>query len=81
MLIGSTCAKSQNLPKHEILICVHFELREPVHVFFFSREPQKSGREHFHKSGREYFACAREYKNEKVPVNRKIAREQRKKCP
>ena len=53
---------------------------QPV-FFFFSREPQKSGREHFHKSGREYFACAREYKNEKVPVNRKIAREQRKKCP
>ena len=48
---------------------------------FFSREPQKSGREHYYKSAREYFACAREYKNEKVPVNLKIAREQPKTCP
>ena len=48
---------------------------------FFSREPQKSGREHFHKSVREYFACAREYKNENVPVNFRSAREPSKKCP
>ena len=48
---------------------------------FFSREPQKYAREHFHKSVREYFACAREYKNEKVPVNLRSAREPPKKCP
>ena len=48
---------------------------------FFSREPQKYAREHFHKSVREYFACAREYKNENVPVNLRSAREPSKKCP
>ena len=48
---------------------------------FFPREPQKYAREHFHKSVREYFACAREYKNENVPVNLTSAREQSKKCP
>ena len=48
---------------------------------FVSRKPQKSGREHFHNSVREYFACAREYKIENVPVNLKSAREQSKKSP
>ena len=49
---------------------------------FIFREPQKIGREHFHKSVREYFACAREHKNEKVPVNLESAREQFVvKCP
>ena len=47
---------------------------------FFSREPQKSGREYFRKSVREYFACAREYQYENVPVNVKSAREFQK-CP
>ena len=48
---------------------------------FFSREPEKYAREHFHKSVREYFECAREYKYENVPVNLRSAREPPKKCP
>ena len=35
----------------------------------------KSAREQFHKSVCEYFACARKYKNENVPVNLRSARE------
>ena len=45
---------------------------------FVSRKPQKSGREHFHKSVREYFACAGEYKIENVPLNLKSAHEPQK---
>ena len=48
---------------------------------FFPREHQKSAREYFRKSVREYFACAREYQYENVPVNVKSAREPSKKCP
>ena len=40
----------------------------------FIREPQNYAREHFHKSVREYVACARDYKNEN------LSRESQK-CP
>ena len=45
---------------------------------FFSREPQKSAREHFEKSPREHFAIAREHFKKSPREHFAIAREHKK---
>ena len=70
-------AKVKKYVKPQNTRCHQLQLQ----CFFFPREPQKNAREHFQKSAREYFACAREYKKQNVPVNGRSAREPSKKCP